>query len=207
VQADVSKPAEVARLFDAAEKEFGGVDVLVNNAGISVSRSLLDHSAEDYDRLHRVIDRGSFLMSRAFARQALAQRAGGDIVYVVSKNAIAAQPDNVGYASAKAAQLHQMRVLAAELGVHGIRVNAVNPDAVVRGSKIFAGGWGDDRAAKYGVPPERLGEFYAQRTLLGREVLPEDIAAAVTVLLCGELGKTTGAVIPVDGGVAAAFLR
>jgi rhamnulose-1-phosphate aldolase/alcohol dehydrogenase len=207
VACDVADEAQVESAFAAAALRFGGVDVLVNNAGISVSRSLLDHSVEDYERLHRVIDRGSFLMSRAFARQAVVQGAGGDIVYVVSKNAVAAQPDNVGYASAKAAQLHQVRVLAAELGVHGIRVNAVNPDAVVRGSKIFAGDWGTDRAATYGVPVERLGEFYAQRTLLGREVLPEDIADAVAVLAGPALGKTTGAVIPVDGGVAAAFLR
>lgn len=207
VACDVGDEAAVERAFAAAALRFGSVDVLVNNAGISVSRPLLEHSVEDYERLHRVIDRGSFLMSRAFARQAILHGSGGDIVYVVSKNAVSAQPDNVGYASAKAAQLHQMRVLAAELGEHRIRVNAVNPDAVVQGSKIFAGGWGADRAAKYGVSPERLGEFYAQRTVLRREVLPEDVAAAVAVLIGGELGKTTGAVIPVDGGVAAAFLR
>jgi rhamnulose-1-phosphate aldolase/alcohol dehydrogenase len=207
VACDITDEDQVEAAFATATLRFGGVDVLVNNAGISVSRPLLEHSVEDYDRLHRVIDRGSFLMSRAFVRQAIVQGTGGDIVYVVSKNAVAAQPDNVGYASAKAAQLHQMRVLAAELGGHGIRVNAVNPDAVVRGSRIFAGAWGADRAARYGVAPERLGEFYAQRTLLHREVLPEDVAAAVAVLVGGELGKTTGAVIPVDGGVAAAFLR
>jgi NAD(P)-dependent dehydrogenase (short-subunit alcohol dehydrogenase family) len=146
-------------------------------------------------------------MSRAFARQMIAQGIGGDIVYVVSKNAVVAGPDNVGYASAKAAQLHQMRTLAAELGGHGIRVNAVNPDAVVRGSKMFAAGWGADRAAKYGVAEEELGAYYAQRSLLKREVLPDDIANACLVLVGGLLDKTTGLVIPVDSGVSAAFLR
>jgi NAD(P)-dependent dehydrogenase (short-subunit alcohol dehydrogenase family) len=207
VQVDVSDEASVERAIAAATLRFGGVDLLVNNAGVSASHPLLDHSLEDYERLHRVIDRGSFLMSRAFARQLIAQGLTGDIVYVVSKNAVAVGPDNVGYSSAKAAQLHQMRLLAAELGVHGIRVNAVNPDAVVRGSKIFAGGWGADRAAKYGVREEELGEFYAQRTVLKREVLPDDVAAACLVLTGGMLDKTTGMVIPVDGGVTAAFLR
>ncbi len=207
VQCDVADEESVERAVAAATLQFGGVDLLVNNAGISASHPLLEHSLEDYERLHRVIDRGSFLMSRAVARGLVAQGLTGDIVYVVSKNAVAVGPDNVGYSSAKAAQLHQMRLLAAELGVHGIRVNAVNPDAVVRGSKMFAGGWGADRAAKYGVPEERLGEYYAQRTVLKREVLPDDIAAACMVLVGGMLDKTTGMVIPVDGGVAAAFLR
>jgi NAD(P)-dependent dehydrogenase (short-subunit alcohol dehydrogenase family) len=207
VQCDVGDEASVERAVSAAVLRFGGVDLLVNNAGVSASHPLLEHSLEDYEKLHRVIDRGSFLMSRAVARQMIDQGLPGDIVYVVSKNAVFAGPDNVGYASAKAAQLHQMRLLAAELGAHGIRVNAVNPDAVVRGSKIFAGGWGADRAARYGVAEESLGEYYAQRTVLKREVLPEDVAAACFVLVGGMLDKTTGAVIPVDGGISAAFLR
>jgi NAD(P)-dependent dehydrogenase (short-subunit alcohol dehydrogenase family) len=154
-----------------------------------------------------VIDRGSFLLSRAFAKLAEKQGPGGDIVYVVSKNAIVAGPANVAYSAAKAAQLHQMRVLAAELAPLGVRVNAVNPDGVIQGSKIFAGEWGDNRARAYGVDRERLGEYYAQRTLLKREILPEDVASAVFALLSGLLAKTTGTVIPVDGGIAAAFLR
>jgi rhamnulose-1-phosphate aldolase/alcohol dehydrogenase len=207
VRLDVTDEESVQRAFAEASLRFGGVDLLVNNAGISSSHPLVEHSLEDYERLHAVIDRGSFLMSRAFARQAIAQGLGGDIVYVISKNAVVAGPDNVGYGSAKAAQLHQMRLLAAELGGHGIRVNGVNPDAVVRGSKMFASGWGADRAAKYGVDEERLGEYYAQRTVLKREVLPDDIASACLVLVGGGLEKTTGAVIPVDGGVTTAFLR
>ena len=151
--------------------------------------------------------RGSFLVSQAAARVMIEQGSGGDIVYVVSKNAIVAGPNNVAYSSAKADQAHQVRLLAAELGDHDIRVNGVNPDGVVRGSGIFANGWGAERAKVYGVPEEDLGQFYANRTLLKREVLPEHVAAAVFALVGGDLSMTTGVLIPVDGGVAAAFLR
>jgi NAD(P)-dependent dehydrogenase (short-subunit alcohol dehydrogenase family) len=120
---------------------------------------------------------------------------------------VVAGPDNLAYGAAKADQAHQVRLLAAELGQHQIRVNGVNPDAVVRGSGIFAGGWGAQRAAVYGVAEEELAAFYAKRTLLGREVLPEDVAAAVFVLVAGDLARTTGLLIPVDAGVGAAFLR
>jgi NAD(P)-dependent dehydrogenase (short-subunit alcohol dehydrogenase family) len=132
---------------------------------------------------------------------------GGDIVYICSKNSVVAGPDNVAYGAAKADQAHQVRLLAAELGQFGIRVNGINPDGVVRGSGIFAGGWGAKRAAVYGVPEEELGAFYARRTLLKREVLPEHVAAAVAALASGDLPLTTGLHIPVDGGVTAAFLR
>jgi NAD(P)-dependent dehydrogenase (short-subunit alcohol dehydrogenase family) len=136
-----------------------------------------------------------------------AQGLGGDIVYISSKNSVFAGPNNVAYGATKADQAHQVRLLAAELGEHGIRVNGVNPDGVVRGSGIFASGWGANRAAVYGVPEDELGTFYAQRTILKKEVLPEHIAAAVFALVGGELSLTTGLHIPVDGGVAAAFLR
>ena len=132
---------------------------------------------------------------------------GGDIVYICSKNAVFAGPNNVAYGAAKADQAHQVRLLAAELGDIGVRVNGINPDGVVRGSGIFAAGWGAQRAAVYGVPEEDLGAFYAQRTLLKREVLPEHVAAAVFALCAGDLPLTTGLLIPVDAGVAAAFLR
>lgn len=204
---DVTDERSVDDAFDDAALAFGGVDLLVNSAGVSAAGTLADTSVEDYDRMHRIIDRGSFLAGRAFARHAAAHRLGGDLVYVVSKNAVVAGSGNVAYAAAKAAQLHQMRLLAAELAPIGVRVNAINPDAVIEGSKIFAGRWGDERAAAYGVPRERLGEFYAQRTLLKREIVPDDVAAACFVLVSGELRKTTGAVIPVDGGLPAAFLR
>ncbi len=193
--------------FDAAALAFGGVDLVVNNAGLSISKPLLETTLADWDIQHDVMARGSFLVSREAARVMRAQRMGGDIVYICSKNAVFAGPSNVAYGAAKADQAHQVRLLAAELGGDGIRVNGVNPDGVVRGSGIFAGGWGAQRAAVYGVPAEELGAFYAQRTLLKREVLPEHVAAAVTALCAGDLALTTGLLIPVDAGVPAAFLR
>jgi len=207
VVVDVTDEAAVAQAVREAVLAFGGLDLVVNNAGLSVSKPLLETTTGDWDRQHDVMARGSFLVSRETARVMVAQRLGGDIVYVTSKNAVVAGPDNIGYGAAKADQAHQVRLLAAELGRHGIRVNGVNPDGVVRGSGIFAGGWGAQRAAVYGVPEEELGAFYARRTLLGREVLPEHVAAAVLVLTAGELSLTTGVHLPVDGGVAAAFLR
>ncbi|KUM99859.1 short-chain dehydrogenase [Streptomyces yokosukanensis] len=207
VTVDVTDEKQVAGAFRAAALAFGGVDLVVNNAGISVSRPLLETSARDWDLQHAVMARGSFLVSREAARVMIAQGLGGDIVYIASKNAVFAGPNNIAYSAAKADQAHQVRLLAAELGEHGIRVNGVNPDGVVRGSGIFAGGWGAQRAAVYGVPEEKLGEFYAQRTILKREVLPEHVAGAVFALTGGDLTHTTGLHIPVDAGVAAAFLR
>ncbi len=207
VTADVTSEADVAAAFAAAALAFGGVDLVVNNAGLSISKPLADTTLEDWDVLHDVMARGSFLVSREAARVMTAQRMGGDIVYIVSKNAVVAGPSNVAYGAAKADQAHQVRLLAAELGTFGIRVNGINPDGVVRGSGIFAGGWGASRAAVYGVPESGLGAFYAQRTLLKREVLPGHVAAAVFALCGGDLPLTTGLLIPVDAGVAAAFLR
>jgi rhamnulose-1-phosphate aldolase/alcohol dehydrogenase len=207
VQADVSDPAQVRAMIDAALLTFGGLDLVVNNAGLSISKPLLDTTEADWDMQHDVMAKGSFLVAQAAARAMIDQRQGGDIVYVASKNAVFAGPNNIAYSAVKADQAHQVRLLAVELGEHGIRVNGVNPDGVVRGSGIFAGGWGAQRAATYGVPEEELGAYYAQRTILKREVLPEHVAAAVAVLTGGELGQTTGLLVPVDSGVAAAFLR
>jgi rhamnulose-1-phosphate aldolase/alcohol dehydrogenase len=207
VTVDVTSTEEVAAAVDAAALAFGGVDLVVNNAGLSISKPLLETTDDDWDLQHDVMAKGSFLVARAAVRAMIVQRMGGDIVYIASKNGVFAGPNNVAYGAAKADQAHQVRLLAAELGPHGIRVNGVNPDGVVRGSGIFAGGWGAQRAAVYGVPEEKLGEFYAQRTLLKREVLPEHVAAAVFVLVGGDLSHTTGLHVPVDAGVAAAFLR
>ena len=207
IAADVSDEAAVARGLAAAVLAYGGVDLVVNNAGLSISKPLLETTAQDWDRQHDVMARGSFLVSRAAAGVLLAQGLGGDLVYVCSKNSVVAGPNNIAYGAAKADQAHQVRLLAAELGPHGIRVNGVNPDGVVRGSGIFAGGWGAKRAEVYGVPEEELGAYYAGRTLLGREVLPEHVAAAVFALTGGDLAQTTGLHVPVDSGVAAAFLR
>ncbi|WP_030987005.1 bifunctional rhamnulose-1-phosphate aldolase/short-chain dehydrogenase [Streptomyces sp. NRRL WC-3744] len=207
VTVDVTDEEQIAAAFRTAALAFGGVDLVVNNAGISISKPLLETSARDWDLQHDIMARGSFLVSREAARVMTAQELGGDIVYIASKNAVFAGPNNIAYSATKADQAHQVRLLAAELGEHGIRVNGVNPDGVVRGSGIFAGGWGAQRAAVYGVPEEKLGEFYAQRTILKREVLPEHVANAVFALTGGELTHTTGLHIPVDAGVAAAFLR
>jgi rhamnulose-1-phosphate aldolase/alcohol dehydrogenase len=207
VVADVTDEDQISSAFRQAVLAFGGVDLVVNNAGLSISRPLLETSVADWDLQHDVMARGSFLVSREAARIMIEQGIGGDLIYIVSKNAIFAGPNNVAYGAAKADQAHQVRLLAAELGEHGIRVNGVNPDGVVRGSGIFAKGWGADRARTYGIPEDKLGEFYAQRTLLKREVLPEHVAAAVFALAGGDLSQTTGLLIPVDAGVAAAFLR
>jgi rhamnulose-1-phosphate aldolase/alcohol dehydrogenase len=207
VTADVTDAAQVAAAFAAAVLAFGGVDLVVNNAGLSISKSLLETTERDWDLQHDVMAKGSFLVSREAARVMIDQGQGGDLVYISSKNSLFAGPNNVAYGAAKADQAHQVRLLAAELGGHGIRVNGVNPDGVVRGSGIFAKGWGAQRAAVYGVPEAELGAYYAQRTLLKREVLPEHVAAAVFTLTGGDLALTTGLHIPVDAGVAAAFLR
>jgi rhamnulose-1-phosphate aldolase/alcohol dehydrogenase len=207
VDLDVTSESAVQAAFAQAALAFGGVDLVVNNAGLSLSRSLLETTVDDWDLQHDVMARGSFLVSREAARVMIAQGLGGDIVYISSKNSVFAGPNNVAYGATKADQSHQVRLLAAELGEHGIRVNGVNPDGVVRGSGIFASGWGANRAAVYGVPEEELGSFYAQRTILKKEVLPEHIAAAVFALTGGDLSLTTGLHVPVDGGVAAAFLR
>ena len=207
VRLDVTDAESVQSAVDATLLAFGGLDMIVNNAGLSVSKPLLETTESDWDRQHDVMAKGSFLMARSAAAAMIAQGLGGDIVYVTSKNAVFAGPNNLAYGSAKADQAHQVRLLAVELGEHGIRVNGVNPDGVVRGSGIFAGGWGAQRAAVYGVPEEELGAYYAQRTILKREVLPEHVARAVAAICSAEFSHTTGLLVPVDAGVAAAFLR
>ena len=207
LRADVSDEQAVIDMVAEAVLAFGGLDLIVNNAGLSLSKPLLETTAKDWDLQHDVMARGSFLVSRETARVMIAQGMGGDILYISSKNSVFAGPNNIAYSATKADQAHQVRLLAAELGEHQIRVNGINPDGVVRGSGIFAGGWGASRAKVYGVEEEKLGEFYAQRTLLKREVLPENVASAVFALTAGDLSHTTGLHIPVDAGVAAAFLR
>ncbi|TQL40398.1 rhamnulose-1-phosphate aldolase/alcohol dehydrogenase [Homoserinimonas aerilata] len=207
IKADVTDERAVQAAVDATVLAFGGLDLVVNNAGLSLSKSLLETTVADWDLQHNVMAKGSFLVSRAAASVLIAQEMGGDIVYISSKNSVFAGPNNIAYSATKADQAHQVRLLAAELGEHGVKVNGINPDGVVRGSGIFAGGWGAKRAAVYGVPEEELGKYYAQRTLLKREVLPENVANAVFALCSADLSHTTGLHIPVDAGVAAAFLR
>jgi rhamnulose-1-phosphate aldolase/alcohol dehydrogenase len=207
VKVDVSDEDAVAAALAEGVLAFGGVDLVVNNAGLSLSKPLLETTVADWDLQHDVMAKGSFLVSREAARAMIAQDLGGDIIYISSKNSVFAGPNNIAYSATKADQAHQVRLLAAELGPHGVRVNGINPDGVVRGSGIFAGGWGAKRAEVYGVKEEELGAYYAKRTLLGKEVLPEHVAAAVFALTAGDLSQTTGLHIPVDSGVAAAFLR
>ena len=205
--ADVSNKAQVHAAIEQTLLAFGGLDLVVNNAGLSKSQNLLETTEADWDLQHNVMSKGSFLVSQAAARVLIDQRLGGDIVYISSKNSVFAGPNNIAYSATKADQAHQVRLLAVELGEYGIRVNGINPDGVVRGSGIFAAGWGANRAKTYGVKEEDLGRFYAQRTILKQEVVPESIADAVSVLTGHDLRLTTGAHIPVDSGVAAAFLR
>jgi len=207
VQADVTNADQIQAAIDSAVLAFGGLDLVVNNAGLSLSKPLLDTTESDWDLQHNVMAKGSFMVSKAAAKVLIEQKMGGDIIYISSKNSVFAGPNNIAYSATKADQAHQVRLLAVELGEHGVKVNGINPDGVVRGSGIFSGGWGAKRAAVYGVPEEELGAYYAKRTILGREVLPENVANAVSVLTGEDLTHTTGLHIPVDAGVAAAFLR
>ncbi len=207
VAANVADPEAVQAAIDATVLAFGGIDLVVNNAGLSLSKPLLETTEKDWDLQHDVMAKGSFLVAKAAAKALIAQKMGGDVIYISSKNSVFAGPNNIAYSATKADQAHQVRLLAVELGEHGVRVNGINPDGVVRGSGIFAAGWGANRAATYGVDEKDLGQFYANRTILKREVVPENVADAVYVLTGPELSRTTGLHIPVDSGVAAAFLR
>src|SRR5699024_8732724 len=207
VKMDVTKKEDVESAIEKTSLAFGGLDIVVNNAGLSLSRSLAETSLKDWDLLENVLVKGQFLTSQAGATIMQNQELGGDIINIVSKNALVSGPNNVGYGTAKAAQLHMNRLLAAELGKDHIRVNAVNPDAVIQGSNIWSGGWAEGRAKAYGVSVDELPAFYAKRTLLNEAILPEDIAAAVFAFVGGLLDKSTGNALNVDGGVAAAFVR
>ncbi len=207
VAIDVRNEKAIISALSLAVRTFGGLDIVVNNAGVSLSKPLLETTEADWDFQHDIMAKGSFLVSRETARILMDQEMGGDLIYISSKNSVFAGPNNIAYSATKADQAHQVRLLAVELGEYGIRVNGINPDGVVRGSGIFAAGWGANRAKTYGVKEEDLGHFYAQRTILKKEVLPESIADAVSVLTGPDLTLTTGMHLPVDSGVAAAFLR
>lgn len=204
---DVTNKDSVEKAFASAALAFGGVDIVVNNAGISISKPIAEHSVEDWDKLYDILVKGQFLVSKTSVEMMRRQNFGGDIINIVSKNSIVAGPNNAGYGSAKAAQAHLSRLLAAELGSDGIRVNSVNPDAVIADSNIWAGGWAEGRAKAYGISIEELPAYYAKRTLLNETILPEDIANACYVFVGGLMNKSTGNVLNVDGGVAMAFVR
>ncbi|ODS84366.1 MAG: short-chain dehydrogenase [Cytophagaceae bacterium SCN 52-12] len=204
---NVTDEKSIADAFKEACLAFGGIDIIVNNAGISISKSITDHSIEEWDRLYDILVKGQFLVSREGVKVLRKQALGGDIVNIVSKNSVVSGPNNAGYGSAKAAQAHMSRLLAAELGGDKIRVNSVNPDAVIADSNIWAGGWAEGRAKAYGITVEELPAYYAKRTLLNETILPEDIANACFAFVGGLLSKSTGNVLNVDGGVAMGFLR
>jgi len=204
---DVTNKGAIDCAFDSAVLAFGGVDIVVNCAGLSISKPIEEHTEKDWDLLYDVLVKGQFLVTQAGVEIMRKQDTGGDILNIVSKNALVSGPNNAGYGSAKAAQLHLSRLNAAELGRDHIRVNVVNPDAVISDSKIWAGEWAAGRAKAYGVTVEELPAYYAKRTLLNEVILPEDIANACLAFVGGLLNKSTGNVLNVDGGVAAAFVR
>jgi len=207
IEMDVTDSSSVIRALEEASLVFGGIDIVVNNAGISISKSIGDHTEQDWDRLYDILAKGQFLVSQAAIAVMRKQGMGGDIINIVSKNAFVAGPNNAAYGSAKAAQAHLSRLMAAELGPDKIRVNMVNPDAVISDSNIWSGGWAEGRAKAYGITVEELPAYYAKRTLLNESILPEDIANACFAFVGGLLQKSTGNTLNVDGGVAAAFLR
>ncbi|WP_207497205.1 bifunctional aldolase/short-chain dehydrogenase [Aridibaculum aurantiacum] len=204
---NVTDEPSIVQALKNAVLAFGGVDIIVNNAGISLSKALTDHTTEDWDKVYDILVKGQFMVSKEGVKVLRKQNLGGDIINVVSKNSVVAGPNNAAYGSAKAAQAHLTRLLAAELGGDKVRVNTVNPDAVIAGSNIWAGGWAEGRAKAYGITVEELPAYYAKRTLMNEVILPDDIANACFAFVGGLLSKSTGNVLNVDGGVAAAFVR
>lgn len=204
---NVTNQQEITAAFDIAALAFGGVDIVVNNAGLSISKTIADHTEQDWDLLYDVLVKGQFFVTQAATAVMCKQDIGGDVLNIVSKNALVSGPNNAGYGSAKSAQLHLSRLNAAELGANGIRVNVVNPDAVISDSNIWAGGWAEGRAKAYGITVEELPAYYAKRTLLNEIILPDDIANACFAFVGGLLSKSTGNALNVDGGVATAFVR
>ena len=204
---DVTDVNTIDKTFQAATLAFGGVDIIVNNAGLSISKPIEEHTEKDWDLLYYILVKGQFFVTQKSVEIMRKQRLGGDVLNIVSKNALVSGPNNAAYGAAKAAQLHLSRLNAAELGNDKIRVNVVNPDAVISGSNIWSNGWADGRAKAYGITVEELPAYYAKRTLLNETILPEDIANACFAFVCGLLNKSTGNVLNVDGGVAAAFVR
>ncbi len=204
---DVTKSTTIQHCVRTACLAFGGLDIVVNCAGLSISKPIEEHTEKDWDLLYDVLVKGQFLVTAAGVEVMRKQAVGGDVINIVSKNALVSGPNNAGYGSAKAAQLHLSRLNAAELGADKIRVNVVNPDAVISDSKIWEGDWAEGRAKAYNITVKELPAFYARRTLLNEIILPKDIANACFALVGGLLDKSTGNVLNVDGGVAMAFVR
>ena len=207
VAMNVTQEEAVAAAYGEVAVEFGGVDVVVSNAGIASSAPVEDTTLALWNRNMDILSTGYFLVSREAFRMLKAQGIGGALVFVASKNGLAASPGASAYCTAKAAEIHLARCLALEGAPAGIRVNVVNPDAVLRGSKIWSGEWLDQRASTYGTDKEGLEEMYRQRSLLKRSVLPEDVAEAAYFLASDLSAKSTGNIINVDAGNVQSFTR
>ena len=205
-QCDVTDSKSIEKAIQKASIEFGGLDIVVHSAGLAISKPLEETTEANWNILQEVLVKGQFLLSRAAAKIMRKQNLGGNIVNIVSKNGLVSGPNNVGYGTAKASQMHMSRLLAAELATDQIRVNTVNPDGVIIGSKIWKGDWAEGRAKAYGISIKELPEFYAKRNILNKIILPEDIANGVYAFLA-ILDKSTGNIINVDGGVPNAFVR
>jgi rhamnulose-1-phosphate aldolase/alcohol dehydrogenase len=206
--ADVLDEASVVDAYRAAVLAFGGIDILVSNAGIASSAPIEDTTLELWDRNNDILARGYFLVAREAARVLRAQGTGGSIVFIGSKNALAPGKNAAAYSAAKAASLHLARCLAEELGGDGIRVNTVNPDAILEGSKIWDSAWRGERARAYGIPDDKLEDHYRARTTLKVNIFPADVAEAVLYFASPtRAAKSTGNILNVDGGVALSYPR
>ena len=205
-QCDVTNSKSIEKAIQKASIEFGGLDIVVHSAGLAISKPLEETTEANWNLLQEVLVKGQFLLSRAAAKIMRKQNLGGNIVNIASKNGLVSGPNNVGYGTAKASQMHMSRLLAAELANDQIRVNTVNPDGVIIGSKIWKGDWAEGRAKAYGISIKELPEFYAKRNILNKIILPDDIANGVYAFLA-ILDKSTGNIINVDGGVPNAFVR
>lgn len=203
---DVTDSSSISEAFEKACLEFGGVDIVVHSAGLAISKPLEKTTEKDWDLLQNVLVKGQFELAKQAVAIMRNQRLGGDFICIASKNGLVSGPNNIGYGTSKAAQQHMSRLLAAELGKDKIKVNVINPDGVIVGSKIWEGDWAEGRAKAYGISIEELPEHYAKRNLLNEIIYPEDIANGVFACV-GILDKTTGNIINVDGGMPNAFVR
>jgi len=205
-EADITKDEDLARLIDFTCLQFGGIDIIVHSAGLAISKSLTETLETDWDILQEVLVKAQFQLYKKGVQVLQTQQLGGNLIAIASKNGLVSGPNNVAYGTAKAAQQHMTRLLAAELAKDKIRVNTVNPDGVIVGSKIWEGAWAEGRAKAYGISVADLPAHYAKRNLLGQIILPDDIANGVFALLA-ILNKSTGLTINVDGGIPEAFVR